>query len=182
MALDAANARIFGSDDDTISMAAIGSTLPTTLGALDAAFSDVGWLGTDGIELTPDDSVQKFRGYQGGKVVRTVITESSTSFKFQALESTIETFGLQWNVSSTSTSGSLTTTNLTSGRVVTAKAFVIDQYDRDNASIHHRWVIARGEINTREAVKFTSGEIVGYTFTVEIIGDIVHLTNDPAFA
>lgn len=182
MALTAANARIFGSDDDTVSLAPVGSTLPTTLGALDAAFVDIGWLGPEGIALTPTDSVQKLRGHQGGKVVRTVITESDLSFSFMALESTIENFTLQWDPSATATAGGVTTTNFTSGRSILPRAFVIDTYDQDDATIHHRWVIARGEIGGREEVKFTSGEIAGFKFTVEVIGAVVHLTNDPAYA
>ena len=184
MALTAANARIFGSDSDTVNVAPIGSTLPTTLGALDAAFVDIGWLGPDGISFTPSDNVQKFRGHQGGAVVRTAITESDTSFSFQALESTIENWSLQWNVTSTGTAGGVTTTVMTPGRLVLARAFVVDLYDRDDATIHHRFVIERGEIGAREAIKAANGEIIAYQFTVEVIAgnDFIHLTNDPAFA
>lgn len=181
MALNAENARIFGSDDDTVSIAPLDSTLPTTLGALDAAFDDVGWLGPDGLTFAPSDNVAQLRGFQGGKVVRTVISESGTSFTFQCLESTALTHGLQWQVESTATVGGVTTTTMSSGRTVEARAFVLDLYDRDDTTIHHRYVIERGEIGARESVAVGNSDIVAYSFTVEIIGDIIHITNDPAY-
>ncbi len=182
MALDAANARIFGSDLDKVSVAPLGTTAPTALSALDAAFLDVGWLHTDGIPFTPADSVQKIRGHQGGKVVRTTISESDLSFTFQCLESTAVTLGLQDNITASATATGVTTQTISAGRNVEARAFVLDLYDKDDTSIHYRYVVPRGEIGERQEFTYANSDITGYTFTVEIIGSYTRITNDPALA
>ena len=180
MALNAANARIFGSDDDKVQIAPLGTTLPTTLAAPAAAFVDVGWLGADGVPFTPNDSIEKLRGHQGARVVRTTVTESDLSFQFQALESTALTLGLQHNVTASSTATGVTTLAASPSRQIEARAFVLDLYDKDDTSIHYRYVIPRGEISERAEFGHTSGEITGYTFTVEIVGSYSIITNDPA--
>jgi hypothetical protein len=182
MALDAANARIFGSDDDKVLIANLGSTLPTGLAAADAAFADVGWLHTDGIPFTPSDSVEKLRGHQGGRVVRTTITESDLTFQFQCLETTALTLGLQHNITSAATVSDVTTMNASPGRQIEARAFVLDLYDKDNTDIHYRYVIPRGEIGERSEFAHANSDITGYTFNVEIIGSYDIITNDPAAA
>jgi len=144
MALDAANARIFGSDDDKVQLAPLGSTLPTTLAAAVAPFEDVGWLHTDGIPFTPADSVEKLRGHQGGRVVRTTITESDLTFQFQCLETTALTLGLQHNITSAATLTGVTTMNASPGRQIEARAFVLDLFDKDNTDIHYRSVVPAG--------------------------------------
>lgn len=182
MALDAANARIFGSDDDKVSIGPLGTTLPTDLGALDPALADVGWLHTDGIPFTPADSVEKFRGHQGARVVRTTITESDLTFQFQCLETTALTLGLQHNITGATTLTGTTTMNASPGRQIEARAFVLDLFDKDDPSIHYRYVIPRGEIGERSEFAHSNSEITGYTFNVEIIGSYTIITNDPAAA
>jgi len=182
MALDAANARIFGSDDDKVQLAPLGSTLPTTLAAAVAPFEDVGWLHTDGIPFTPADSVEKLRGHQGGRVVRTTITESDLTFQFQCLETTALTLGLQHNITSAATLTGVTTMNASPGRQIEARAFVLDLFDKDNTDIHYRFVVPRGEIGERSEFTFANSDITGYTFNVEIIGSYDIITNDPAAA
>jgi len=182
MALDAANARIFGSDDDKVLIGPLDATLPTTLAAPDAELVDAGWLHTDGIPFSPEDSVEKLRGHQGGKVVRTTITESDLSFEFQCLETTALTLGLQHNLTSAATAASLTTMVASPGRNVEARAFVLDLYDKDNTAIHYRYVIPRGEIGERSEFTYTNSDITGFTFNVEIIGSYTIITNDPAAA
>lgn len=180
MALDAANARIFGSDDDKVQIAPLGSTLPTTLAAADAAFEDVGWLHSDGIPFSPSDSIEKFRGHQGARVVRTTVTESDLTFQFQCLETTALTLGLQHNITSAATATGVTTMAASAGRQIEARAFVLDLYDKDDTSIHYRYVIPRGEIGERSEFTYAASDITGYTFNVEIIGSYTIITNDPA--
>lgn len=182
MAVDAANARIFGSDDDRVMIAPLGTDLPEDLGDPDPAFTDLGWLGTDGIGFTPSDSVEKFRGHQGGRVVRTKNTESDTTFTFQCLETTAATLGLQYKITDQSTTDGTTTMTVSSGRDVIARSFVIDVYDSDAETIHYRYVIPRGEIGERSEFTLSNSDITAYEFTVEIIGDYFVITNDEAVA
>lgn len=182
MALDAANARIFGSDDDKVLIAPLGTTAPLDLAAPGVEFDDAGWLHTDGIPFTPADSVEKLRGHQGGRVVRTTITESDLTFQFQCLETKALTLGLQHNITSAVTTTGTTVMEASPGRQIEARAFVLDLYDKDNTDIHYRYVIPRGEIGERAEFSHSNADITGYTFTVEIIGSYTLITNDPAAA
>jgi hypothetical protein len=182
MALNAGNARIFGSDDDKVQVAPLGSTLPTTLAATTAPFEDFGWLGDDGIPFTPSDSIEKFRGHQGGRVVRTTVTESDLTFRFQCLETKALTLGLQHNLTSVTTVTGTTTMQASAGRQIEARAFVIDLFDKDDTSIHYRYVIPRGEIGERSEVGHTRSGLTIYEFSVEVIENYTILTNDPAAA
>jgi hypothetical protein len=179
MALDAANARIFGSDDDKVLVGPLGTTLPTALAAPDAALLDVGWLHSDGLPFTPTDSIEKLRGHQGGKVVRTTITESDLNFQFMALETNQVTFPLQHNVTSSSVATGVATVNMSAGRLILARAFVLDLFDKDDPGIHYRYIIPRGEIGERSEFAHVNSDITTYTFPVEVIDSYTLITNDP---
>ncbi len=186
MAANANNARIFGSDLDAVWTAPHGTDisaieLDTDLSAI-AAFTDTGWLHTDGIPFTPSDSVTRHRGHQGGRVVRSVINESGLSFQFQALETTALTLGLQHNVRERTVTAGVARLRASAGRKVEKRVFVIDLYDIDDEAVHYRYIIEVGEIGERQEVAHTNADITGYTFPVEIIGDYILLTNDPAVA
>lgn len=177
--LDPDNARIYGSDLDGVAVSALGTAGPTDLGDLMTPWEYVGWLNDNGLDLNPSDSVQKFRGHQGGKVIRTKMTESDTSLVFRALETSRLVQELQFDVKDRVTTTGVTTVTLGSGRKVLARAFVVDLYDE---GVHRRFWIPRGEIGERASIPFRSSEITVYEFTVEIIGDWFEITNDPAVA
>jgi hypothetical protein len=181
---NAENARIFGSDDDKVSIGPLGTTLPTTLAAPAAPIVDAGWLHSDGLTVGGDATVNRFRGHQGGKVVRTKVTESGRTFQFQCLETTALTLGLQLNITAKATASGVTTMTVSSGSKVEARAFVVDVYDVDGRAevVHYRYVIPRGEIGERSEFRLVNSDITGYTFTVEVIGSMFILTNDPAVA
>jgi len=66
------NARIFGSDSDSIYLAPVGTVFPTTIGEVaGSGFEDVGWLHSDGITEAFTGSKAQIRGHQGARVVRT---------------------------------------------------------------------------------------------------------------
>ena len=185
MPVNADNARIFGSDDDAVSIAPLGTTLPTDLvTALDAAFEEAGWLHPDGFTLGGDTSVQRFRGHQGAKVVRTKVTESNKTIRFQCLETTALTLGLQHNITAASTTTGVTTMTVSAGSKVDARAFVVDVFDIDGGPtpIHYRYVIPRGEIGDRAEFTLAATDITGYTYTVEVIDEFFIITDDPAVA
>lgn len=184
MAVNSANARIFGSDNDAVWVAPLGTELPVDLAEPMSPFTDVGWLHTDGITVGGDTTVERFRGHQGGKVIRTKVTESNTTFQFQCLETTALTLGLQFNILDKTSAADLTTATISASRKVTPRAFVIDVFDIDDEAnpYQYRWCFERGEIGEREEFTLINSDITGYTFTVEVIDEFVLLTNDPAFA
>jgi|SRR5690606_9802016 len=182
MPVNAENARIFGSDDDAVSIAPLGSTLPEDLSELTAPFVDAGWLHSDGITLGGDTSVTRFRGHQGGKVIRTKVTEANKTFQFQCLETTATTLGLQFHIKDQTTASGTATLTVSAGARVEARAFVVDVFDVDGRAepVHYRYVIPRGEIGERSEFRMVNSDITGYTFTVEVIDEFFIITNDPA--
>lgn len=177
--LEPDNARIYGGDLDGVAVAPIGTDGPEDLGPLLEPFAYVGWLNDNGINLNPSDSVQRFRGHQGGRVVRTKMSESDTSFVFRALETNLVTHGLQFDVKERETVGGVTRMRLGSSRRVLARAFVVDLHDE---GVHRRFWIPRGEIGERSALTYGGSDITTYELTVQIIGDWWEITNDPALA
>lgn len=182
------NARIFGSDDDYVAVKDWVSDLDgTELDDLDkleatapAGFTEVGWLHPDGISLEPTDELQKLKGFQGGRTIRTKITSSETAFKFQCLESTALTLGLALDMDEgTTTTGGITKHKIKGAREVIKKTFAIGLFDGDV-----KWLlyVPHGEIGERTEINLGGEEIVAIEFTVEVIGDAYLLSEDPALA
>lgn len=188
MAQNADNVRIYGSDDDAVSLAPAGTALPTTAaepGTIPAGFEDAGWIHTDGITFGGDTNVERFRGHQGGRVIRVKITESNTTIQWQCLETTALTLGLQLNIKSKATALGVTSAVASSGRKVERRAFVIDTFDADvlvgEDPLFYRYT-GELEVAEREEFVIASTDMTGFTFTAEVMGDFNIITNDPAFA
>lgn len=172
MTQNAALARIFGSDSDSIYLAPVGTPLPTTIsGALDGAFEDVGWLHSDGITETPTGSKTEIRGHQGMRVVRTRMETPGTNVKFVALESKPQTLALRYDEKTVTSSGGVRKTTRGSGQKVSARAAVVDVFDADDITVKERWVFPRLEIVSDGDRVFVNNDIAGFPFLAEVIGD-----------
>lgn len=172
MATNANNARIWGGDNDSIWLAPIGTTLPTTLEAAPgASFEDVGWIHEDGITENANGSKEVIRGHQGGRVVRTRMSETGTTIEFTALEDKPQTNSLRYHEKSSAVTAGVRTVKRSPGQRVSARAAVIDFYDIDNETIRKRYVIPRLEIVPTGEKTFSNADISGFGFEAEIIGD-----------
>ena len=166
------NARIFGSDSDSIYLAPIGTPLPATINeTLNAAFEDIGWLHSDGITETFTGSRSEIRGHQGERVVRTRVETPGTTIGFHALESKAQTKSLRYDEKSSTVSGGIRTTVRGSGQKVSARAVVIDIFDADDITVKERHVIGRFEITPDGDRVFVGSDIAGFPFIGEIIGN-----------
>lgn len=175
MTVNANNARIFGSDNDAIYLAPIGTTLPTSIDdELDPAFEDVGWLSGDGITESLTGSVEKVRGHQGNGVVRTRISEPGTTVTFVALETKEQTNQLRYVEKNSTTTAGVRKTTRGAGQRVTKRACVIDKFDSDDVTIKERDVIEVLEISPNGDRVATNADIAMYPFLGEIIGDYDH--------
>jgi hypothetical protein len=178
MALVADNARIYGSDDDSVWLAPIGTALPETITeTLESPWEDVGWLQTDdGITESATGSKEVIRGHQGNRVVRTRVSESGTTIAFNALEDKAQTRDLRYFVKTVDASTNVRKETRSPGQRVSARAAVIDFYDADNLTIHERWLIPRLEIMPNGDRSYSNADISAYPFIGEIIGDYVVLS------
>lgn len=169
--VNADNARIWGSDEDYVAVAPLNAEfkLPETLtGEAPAPFEEVGWTHPDGYTLTPEDEVAKLKGFQGGRVIRTKVTSSETSFQFQALESTLQTLGLALNIKDSTATGDITKHTLAGARQVEQRQFLVELVDGDKHWLFH---FPHGEITERQEIALGNEDITSYTLTVEVIGD-----------
>lgn len=179
MTVNSELARIWGSDNNSISLAPIGTTLPSDLTtALNAAFEDVGWIHSDGLTEALTGSPEKIRGWQGNGVVRTRMNEPGTTVSFTALETKGQTQALRYHEKSFSTTAGVRTANRGAGQRISARAAVIDLFDSDDDEIQMRIVIPRLEIAPNGDLVYANSDIAGYPFIGEIIGDYTAISTD----
>lgn len=173
MVTNAGNARVFGSDLDAVYLAPIGTTLPTTIdGDLDAAFEDVGWLHSDGINETFTGSKTEIRGHQGAGVVRSRMESPGTQFTFNALESKAQTKALRYDEKAVDeTTAGVRKVTRRPGQTIKARACVIDVFDADDTTIKERWVFERIEVAPDSERVFVNSDIAGFPFIAEVIGE-----------
>jgi len=179
MAVNAANARIFGSDSDAIYLAPIGTTLPADINtALGEAFDEVGWLNEDGITESATGSRSEIRGHQGGNVVRTRVEGGGTTIAFVALEDKPQTRELRYHVKeATTTATGARRESRGAGQRISARVAVIELFDADDVSVKERIVIPRLEILPDGDRVFVNSDIAGFSLTGQVIGDYYTLTS-----
>lgn len=178
MATNPANARIFGGDADSVSLAPLGTPLPTSINEpLNGAFEDVGWMHSDGAAETLTGSKTKIRGHQGRAVVRTFMEDPGTEFTFVALESKAQTYSLRYDERSVSTAGGVRATTRSPGQKVAARAAVFDWYDADDSTLKERVAISRFEIVPDGDRQIVNNDIAAFPFRGEILGLYGHWSN-----
>lgn len=179
MTVNSENARIYGSDLDSIYLAPIGTVLPDDIStALGVEFEDVGWLHSDGIAETQTGSVEKIRGHQGNGVVRTRMNEPGTTVSFTALETKAQTQSLRYDEKIVTSAAGVRTATRGAGQKVSARVAVIEVFDADNEEIKERIVIPRFEITPNGDRAMVNSDIAGFPFVGEIIGDYFAYTTD----
>lgn len=177
--INAANARIFGSELDAVYLAPIGTALPTGIDTeLDPAFEAVGWLNEDGITEAATGSVDKKRGFQGSGVVRTLVTEPGTTVAFVAMETKQQTQELRNHVKQSTVTAGVRKSTIGPGQRIAKRACVIDLHDIADTAIKRRDIIEVLEISTNGDVQYTSTEIAVYPFLGEVIGDKIRYETD----
>lgn len=177
MAKDQDNIRIYGSDDDTVWLAPLGTTLPTDLGDLDPAFEDVGYLSEDGMSLERQADVTEFRAHQGAKVVRKKVTSSGKTFTFRPIEDNETVNALGGDVVSTTTVGDITTTVFSDSSEVTSWACVVDLFD---GGVHRRKVIGRLDTSSSGSEDYTNSAITQREVVGTIIGNHTEISGPVA--
>lgn len=180
MAVNANNARVYGSDDDMISLADLDATSPTTIDGALVGYEDVGWLHSDGITETLTGSATQIRGHQGGRVVRTRMESVGTQIQFVALEDKPLTRELRYDVKTSSTANGVRSETRGAGQKVTVKKAVIDFFDADDDTIQERWIIDRFEITPSGDRVYVNNDIAAFPFVGEIIGDYTVLSTEAA--
>lgn len=146
-----------------VNVAPVGSTAPTSsVSALSAPYVGLGYVGEDGVTVTPNESVDAIRAWQNTARVRTLRTELDWTFQFEMIETkgkTVELFfrGLVQVVAAGQWSITPDTVN------PDERCFVIDVVD---GAKHYRYYIPRGEVTERAEINNANGDAIGYTVTL----------------
>ena len=181
---NADNAFMAGSEKDTLYLGPAGTDLSTVTNltsALPTGMVDVGWLTEDGLTLGMSDSVDKFRGHQGHGVVRTYMSESSTSLKAALLEAKLDLLKRYMGVSKTEKvtvgSASITRMEVSSSRKVEALTGVMDLFDVSTGK-QRRYIFKRLELGERSDVSYKVGDLTAYEHNLEVLDGYILLTNE----
>lgn len=142
-----------------IATAALGTSAPTSAVSSIAAFTDVGFVGEDGLTETNDQTIEKIHAWQNNVTVRTTVTEGEASFQFVLLETNVNTIALAYG-STVGVDGSII---VSPGVERPHKAFVLDIIDGTN--INRNW-IPDGQITELGDIVYANGEAIGYEVTL----------------
>ena len=173
-----------GSEKDTLWLGPAGTDLSAITNlttAMPAGMIDVGWLSEDGMALGMSDSVDKVRGHQGHGVVRTYMSESSTTFKASLLESKLELLkrylGVLKTEKVTAGTSSITRMEVSTSRKVEGLVGVADLFDVSTGK-QRRYVFKRLELGERSDISYKVGELTVYEYNLEVLGGYVLLTDE----
>ena len=185
---NADNAFMAGSERDTSYLGPAGldlSTITNLNTALPSGMVDVGWITEDGFTLGMSDSADKIRGHQNHGVVRTYMSESSTTLKAALLESKLgllkQYLGVTKSEKVTTGSDSITRLEVSTSRKVETMTGVLDLFDVSTGK-QRRYVFKRLELGERSDVSYKVGELTAYEYNLEVLDGYVLLTNEGGLA
>ena len=182
---NADNAFMAGSEKDTLYLGPAGTDLSiiTSLTTpMPEGMVDVGWTSDDGMTLDMSDSVDKIRGHQGHGVVRTYMTDSSTSFKATLLETKLELLKKYLGATkaekvTTTGTESITRMTVSASRKVETLCGVADLFDVSTGK-QRRYIFPRLELGERSGVTFKVGELSAYEYNLEVLDKYELLSNE----
>lgn len=180
--LNAANALMFGSEDDSFFLGDGKIDLAPVVAldtSLPAGLEDVGWIGEDGMSINMSDSVDKIRGHQKHGVVKTYMSDSSSGIEVVVLESKLKSFLSYFDAKATKV-GNIAKIEIPAARKTRTMTAVIDAFDTSDSSIQWRVLLPSIQLGAREGFQLKIGELTAYKFSFEILDKFVLLTNAPA--
>lgn len=174
-----------GSEKDTLYLGPAStdlSTITSLTTPMPQGMVDVGWTSDDGMTLDMSDSVDKIRGHQGHGVIRTYMSDSSTSFKATLFEAKLDLLKRYMGVTKTekvTTAGTDSVTRMTvsASRKVEALCGVADLFDVSTGK-QRRYIFPRLELGERSGITFKVGELTAYEHNLEVLDKYELLTNE----
>lgn len=179
MALDAAKVRV--AVTGAVYAGPTSATAPTTaVSVIPATYNDLGYLNEDGVTETYDEDVQDIQAWQGGAIVRTLISSSKASLSFTMIESKASTLELYHKGS--------TMEAISGGYKIDVKLpnalrkkFILDVLD---GSTHLRIYVPDGEVNERGEITYINDETIAYNVTITcypVAGVVLTKFSDDAY-
>jgi hypothetical protein len=167
MALDSTKVRAAVSG--AVSVGLTTATPPTGTGGTLTGFNDLGYVSDAGVTEARSRDTNDIRAWQGGALVRTLITSGSLTYNFVLLETKLETVKLFYGatITSTVTDGNFVIIpTQTGGR----QSFVIDVIDGAELI---RTYVPQGEVTEVGDHVYVNSDAVGYEVTLTAYPDTV---------
>lgn len=163
MAINSALARV--GVTGTAFVAPLATTIPTALAVPGTGWADLGAISEDGLSESRDEDRAEFTPWQSVSPIRTEITSASKTFSFTCWESSAQVISLYYQTPTTSMT---TATDVVSFDEAARpspmyRMFIFDIFDGTN---QRRIVCPRAEVTERGDITYSSGEMIGYEFTV----------------
>lgn len=177
MALDSSKVRAAVSG--AVSVGLTSATAPTLTTSPLTGFNDLGYVSDAGVTETRSRDTNDIRAWQGGALVRTLVTSGTLTYQFTLLETKLETIKLYYGVSSvtqTAAEGSFVMIpTATGGR----QSFVIDVVDGAELI---RTYVPQGEVSEVGDKVYVNSEAIGYEVTITAYPDVTLAGNAKVFA
>jgi hypothetical protein len=177
MALDSTKVRAAVSG--AVSVGPTTATAPASSSAAITGFADLGYISDAGVTETRERSTNEIRAWQGGALMRLLVTSGNLSYKFIMLETKLETVKLFYGVSAvvqTAPEGTfLINPTATGGR----QSFVVDVVDGAELI---RTYIPQGELGEVGDRVYVNSEAIGYEVTITAYPDVTLGASAKVFA
>jgi hypothetical protein len=167
MALDADNVVV--AITGAVYAAPLGTTAPTDYAtALNAAFKDLGYLGEDGVSITPNEASKKLKAWQNGQTVKTIRKGEDITVAFELIELRSEDAQkAYWGEGATVASGGLTVT-VTDLSGSTPIMLVVEAHDGD---VGTRYFFPKATLSERGTISLLSDNYQAMPVTFECAKD-----------
>jgi hypothetical protein len=176
MAKVSANTFIGGGLLDTIYVAPKGTVYPVILGAPAGTYKDLGYLGEQGIEVSPNVDRKEFKAHQGGTIVRRKVTQSGRTFKFSLLEHSKAVLDVvNPGITTWLDTAGLVTADIPEAISTIEQVWVIDIFDTTYAEQIR--LVFNGEATNTGSYTFGVEDMVAYEMELAAYGAIKLLTN-----
>jgi hypothetical protein len=163
-------------------VAPVGTAAPTdATSALNAAFIDLGYVGEDGVTEAYEDEVTDIKAWQGGAIVRSVISGSKATLKFKMIETKGEVLEAYHKGSLVVATASGKWKLEVEAATPDPRAWALDVVD---GTKHIRLYASNAEVTERGEIVYASTEAIGYEVTVTLYPDVngvlmTKFTDDP---
>jgi hypothetical protein len=165
MALDSTKVRAAVSG--AVSVGLTTAAPPTGTGGTLTGFQDLGYVSDAGVTEARSRDTNDIRAWQGGALVRTLITSGSLTYNFVLLETKLETVKLFYGatITSTVTDGNFVIIPTSTGG---RQSFVIDVIDGAELI---RTYVPQGEVTEVGDHVYVNSDAVGYEVTLTAYPD-----------
>jgi len=138
------------------------ATAPTLTTSTTTGFTDLGFVGEEGVTESPTKTTKAIKAWQAGATVRRVVTDGEYMLKLTLIESSKAVIEAYYGATATSaaTEGSIAVVPTATGG---QKSFIIDVVD---GSEKKRIYVATGEITETGDLVYKNGEAIGYPITI----------------